>query len=122
MERKMKKKYVTEEMFLSVTEETRDSIRSLDGKFRSLDGRVLTLDKKIDNITLALLNTNQRADRMEQDMATKKDINLILDRIDHFVKKVDVHSKKSLVHDYRINELEGKMGQHDQRITALEAK
>ena len=44
-------------------------------------------------------------------MATKEDFNLILKRIDTvFGRLVDVFEKKVLVHDYRLNELEAKVG------------
>ena len=68
------------------------------------------LDHKIDNVALSLLKTQADVDEIKTKMATKDDIHLILNRIDHFGKKMNVFERKVLVHDYRLNQLEVKAG------------
>lgn len=80
------------------------------------------LDTKIDNIARSLLTTQGDVEYLKRESATKADIRLILDRIDHFSKKIDVYSKKAIVHDYRLNQLEPKVDEHHQRLVALEAR
>lgn len=80
------------------------------------------LNKKIDGVALHVINLEGRIERIENNMATKSDVNLILDRIDHLTKKVDVYDKKAVVHDYRLNEIESKINKHDQRLSLLESR
>ncbi len=76
---------------------------------------------KIDRVALSLLDTQEKVKRIEETMATKSDVNLILDRIDYLTKRVVVFDRKVLVHDLRINELEPKVEDHEKRLTILES-
>ena len=80
------------------------------------------LDKKIDNIALRLLRTEEDVKEIKRTMSTKDDINMIMDRLDYFAKGFDDYRKKAIVQDYRFNLFEPKLEDHEKRLTALEPK
>lgn len=80
-----------------------------EGLNQKIDSTAVRLDYKIDNVALFLLKTQDDVDEIKRTMATKKDVLLILNRIDHFAKRMDVFGKKIIVHDYRLNQLEEKV-------------
>ncbi|OVE78076.1 hypothetical protein BVX98_01295 [bacterium F11] len=117
--------YVTEAVFLKTVEKlpTKDDLKGFATK-DDLKNFATKDDLKNTSTRLALAIQKNSADiaEIKETMATKDDVRIILNRIDHFTKKVDVFDKKVLVHDYRLNELESKVGYHDKRLTFLETK
>ncbi len=95
-----------------------DSVNRLDDK---IDSSVKRLDEKINNVAISLIKTQKDVQEMKEKMATKDDVNLILDRIDTFSKKVDVYDKRVVFHDYRFNELGPRVEDHEKRLLALES-
>lgn len=69
----------------------------------------LVTNDRFDQLVRVVLKNTNDIEVIKETMATKADVNLILDRIDHFTHKVDVFDKKVLVHDHRLNELEPKV-------------
>ena len=59
-----------------------DKFNKLDDKFNKLDDKFDKLDDKVNNIALALGDTNARLQKVEETMATKNDIREVLNAID----------------------------------------
>jgi tetrahydromethanopterin S-methyltransferase subunit G len=87
-----------------------------------IDSSVDRLDKKIENVALGLVKTQADVQEIKKTMATKDDVNLILDRIDSFTKRVDVYDKKAIIQDYRLNQAESGLSDHEKRLSSLEAR
>jgi hypothetical protein len=104
-----KAKYVTEETFLKFTEGTfREFADSTKGKFGRLTSTVLSLD--------------ERLGKVERNMATKDDINLVLNRIDSYAGRQKVLDQEQDVQALHINELRETSRQHEARISKLETR
>lgn len=61
---------------------------------------IRSVHSKIDNISLRLIKTEERVEKIENSMATKEDVMVILNRIDNFTKL--------RTHDRRISSLESR--------------
>jgi len=70
----------------------------------------------------ALLKNDREIQIIKETMATKTDINRIMDHIDSAIKKIDVFSKKELVQDYRLINLEETVHNHEARLVGLETR
>lgn len=92
----------------------------LKGDVSFLKGKVASLEKNVDNLNVVYTTLSADFKRMEQVVATKSDIDLILNRIDQFTHEVDVQKKKGTVNDYRLNQVEPKVDDHERRISGLE--
>lgn len=72
---------------------TKDDIKAIRGDLQKLekdlrhdmgtmDKKMGTMDKKIDRLTIDALNTHTRLQKIEETMATKDDINKVLNAVD----------------------------------------
>jgi hypothetical protein len=59
------------------------------------------------------VQTNDKVNLIEQNMATKEDIRQVITAIDNFASKTEDHERKSITNTYRINELEPKVEDHE---------
>jgi hypothetical protein len=95
-------------------------------KFTGIDSRINQLDMKLDTKTgllaEAIFKMDQRLTNVENTMATKNDIQRVLDHIDAFAGQIQDYSRKAVVHDYRFNQLEPQVEDHEKRISFLEKK
>ena len=102
------------------------NVAATNGRIDVMTGRIDVMNEKFDKLAVVVTkNTHDIAEikeTMATKMATKQDVSLILDRIDHFTKKVDVFDKKVLVHDYRLNQAEPKIEDHGKRLAVLESR
>ncbi len=73
-------------------------------------------------MSYTIMSFDSRLTHVEETMATKSDVNVILNRIDDFALEVRNFNRKELVQDFRINELEPKVDDHEKRISHLENK
>jgi hypothetical protein len=102
----------------------KEAMHKVDLSFDRVDNEIKGLHKKIDDSVERLatghLRLEERVTRIEETMATKTDINVVLDRIDHLTKTVEVFGRNDLYQNFRIKELENCTGDHEKRLTALE--
>jgi hypothetical protein len=88
-----------------------------------LEKALKPLSNTISKLVVSSLKTEQKIGEMEKVLSTTQAQNdVILNRIDHFVKSIDVYSKKALVHDHRLNEAESTLHLHHKRISSLETR
>lgn len=83
--------------------------------------RVDVLDKKVDRVIVSLLKTQDDVAEIKQNMATKQDINRILDRIDFLTGKNKVVDQEQSVQALHIKELRDTSQNHEIRISSLES-
>ena len=93
----------------------------IDEKFDLVHAEFKHVHKKIDNVALELVKTNERLSRVETTMATKTDTNLIVEKIDHFMKKMSIFDQEEAVQSFHLEDLRHRVDDHDKRLTALEA-
>jgi uncharacterized protein YoxC len=136
MKEKSNEKYVTEPVFVKATnglkektdkltektDELTEKTDELTGKTDALMEKMDALNEKIERVSLALVDTQARVRNIEETMATKNDVSMILNRIDHYAVEMWDFSRKMYVHDHRFNEMEPTLLNHESRITALEKK
>jgi chromosome segregation ATPase len=102
---------------------TKKDLNNLEKKMGS---RIGNLDIKTDRLALSIVNIEHRLDQIEDHLehkvATKNDIQFVLNHIDAAVGKIQDFSRKALIQDYRFNQLEPKVEDHEKRIAFLEKK
>jgi hypothetical protein len=112
---------------------TKDDFRVLTETTDSIAKRVLVLTERTDFLAKGLLRTQQTLAETQTDvrqikedmatkMATKDDVNRILDRIDQFAGNSRDVERNILVHNHRLTEVESRLTDHDRRFAALESK
>ncbi len=102
--------------------------KRIDVKIEQLDiklsNKINQLDTKIDSKTgllaQAILKVEQRVENIENTMATKTDIQRVLNHIDAFAGQIQDYARKAVVHDHRFNQLEPQVKDHEKRIASLE--
>lgn len=108
---------VTESVLRKNLQRVDDRFETLDKK---IDDRFSFLDHKIDRVALGLVRTDERLERLEQTVATKTDVQLILSRIDHFTKRLSINDQEQGIQGVHMIELRQKVDDHEKRLTALE--
>ncbi|MFN0118160.1 MAG: hypothetical protein ACKVQC_07735 [Elusimicrobiota bacterium] len=68
------------------------------------------LRAQVEKLAIAILRVDERVNKIEENMATKADIRIILDRFDDHAKKMDSLDKFAIIHEYRIKQLEIQTG------------
>jgi hypothetical protein len=116
MNKNKKEETLTPSMFKSLLDERLNTFE------RKVDKKLSTLDSKIDKVALSILKTQEDMHVIKETMATKNDVRLITTRMDAFAHRIDVYDKKAVVHDYRFNQLEPKVKDHETRLSALEKR
>lgn len=86
------------------------------------DGKAFATKDDIGRLTSAIIKNSDDFKWIKESMATKKELDLFLNRIDDYAIEIRNYGRKALVYDHRFNELEPKVLNHEQRISALEAK
>ena len=86
-----------------------------------LDKKVDGLDKKIDRVAASLVNTQADVRRIEQFMATKKDIERILGAIYAFAKKSENHDNAVALHGHVLTEVQVGLKGHESRLKTIES-
>ncbi|OGR81425.1 MAG: hypothetical protein A3I11_07390 [Elusimicrobia bacterium RIFCSPLOWO2_02_FULL_39_32] len=80
----------------------------MDGLEIKMDG----LDKKINNLALQVFNIDSRLMRVEETMATKEDINRIINLIDAFTYKLETYDRSAVIAEYLRKEAAAKIQDH----------
>ncbi|MFN0117898.1 MAG: hypothetical protein ACKVQC_06370 [Elusimicrobiota bacterium] len=99
----MKEKYVTEKLFL----ETR---KEIDERFEQVDQRFDELDQKVNRIALSLVKTQEEVKEIRETMATKSDIQKVLDTVEAFATSTASLDRSAIIHEYRLSLLEKHCG------------
>jgi len=76
---------------------------------------------QISRVAAALVNTQADVQRIEQSMATKKDVDRILSAIDAFAKKSENHDKAVALHGHVLTEIQVDLKDHESRLKTLES-
>lgn len=84
-------------------------------------GKSDRVESAIEKLALAQLNTNERLEKIENTMATKDDVNLILNRIDHLTKKIIVFDQEEGVQSFQLVEVQRKVVDLEKRVVKLES-
>lgn len=79
------------------------------------------LTAQINRVAVALVNTQADVRRIEQSMATKKDVERILGAIDAFAKKSENYDKAVTLHGPILTEVQVELKDHESRLKTLEA-
>ncbi len=79
------------------------------------------LDKKIDRVAVALVNTQADVREIRHDMATKDDINRVLNAIDAFAKKSENYDKAVTLHGPILTEVQVGLKDHEKRLNIIES-
>jgi len=87
---------------------------------QKIDDRTQRLEKSIRAVAIDLVATKDELKHMKEIMATKTDINLILDRIDQFSRNVAVVERNDQYHSFRLKDIEMRSNDHEKRLSALE--
>ena len=89
---------------------------------QTLNQKVQTLNQKIDNVARTLLKNHGEFQELKKAVATKDDINTVLNRIDSFTTRIETFDRKVIVQGERLTQVETKLTGHENRIAALESK
>lgn len=73
---------------------------------KDINKRFDKIDKAFFNISDTSIKINERLDRIEQNMATKDDLNKLTNTLDQFMKQVMTVKQESLATKARIDRLE----------------
>ena len=95
----MSEKYVTQAVFIKETKEIRN---------------------RFDQLAVALVETQHEVKEIKNTMATKHDVNRIVDQIDAFTKTYRDLDRDVIVIDHRLMNLEPIVQAHEKRLTNLE--
>jgi hypothetical protein len=93
---------------------------SVDKHFESVDKQLASINQAIQNLAIKSIKHDERFDNIEKNMATKNDINRIVNMIDTFAHKNEDCERKGIVNTDRIKNLEPKVENHEIRIGKLE--
>lgn len=85
-----------------------------------LKKEISVVNNKIDNVALELLKTQRDVELIKETMATKKDTDLILNRIDHLLKKVILFEQEEGVKSIHLTEVKHTVEDHEKRLIVLE--
>lgn len=77
-----------------------------DKRFDRIEERLDSHDDQLERIALAVYDNQQRITRIEENMATKSDIQQVLDHIDGFMKKTTDNAQKILMLGNRVTRIE----------------
>ncbi len=94
-----------------------------------LASTTVTTKKDVNVLSASVVTLSTRVVNLEFDVKemkgvlneTRAGVQLNLDRMDHFVKRVKVIGDKDLVQDYRLTKLEERTVAHEKRISKLES-
>ncbi|MCG2725982.1 MAG: hypothetical protein L6420_06975 [Elusimicrobia bacterium] len=101
-------KFVTKEIFKSEIEPIKKTITRL--------------EKAVGNNTIEILNIKTDIRDIKETMATKDDINRIMNAIDAFAGEAKDYRRKDADRGHILMEHHDKLENHESRVTALEAK
>ena len=104
-----------------------DSVeQKLTGKIDSVEGRVSNLETITKNIAIDLVKTQTDVRDIKHDiatkMATKNDINRIMNAIDQFSSEYTSYRNKDIIRGDAIMQHEKQITSHENRISSLEAR
>ena len=83
---------------------------------------VLNLGQTVSKLAQTVFKIEHRLENVENTMATKNDIQYVLNHIDAFAGQIQDYSRKAVIHDYRFNQLEPQIQDHEKRILLMEKK
>ena len=99
--------------------------QKLDQNISRLDGNISRLDQKIDRVVVEVVKTQSDIREIKHDMATKMatkdDINRILNAIDAFAKKSESDHGAVVLHGQVLTEVQVDLKNHEQRLKTLES-
>ncbi|MBU2574948.1 MAG: hypothetical protein KKH28_12810 [Elusimicrobia bacterium] len=99
--------------------ETKVYFNKLDNK---LDSLKFELREDIKRVALEVEKIHSRVNRIEDRMATKDDVNRILNAIDKFAADAEFYRKKDMLRVNLLTEHEDELKTHENRISLLESK
>ncbi|MFN0117680.1 MAG: hypothetical protein ACKVQC_05225 [Elusimicrobiota bacterium] len=82
----------------------------MDQRFEGLDQKFEGLDQKVNRIAFALVKTQEDVKEIRETMATKNDIQKILDQVDAFAAGTASLDRNAIIHEYRLSVLEKHCG------------
>ena len=122
MIRKQPQEPVTKAVFKKEVQTLNQKVQTLNQKVQTLNQKVQTLNQKIDNVARTLLKNHGEFQELKKAVATKDDINTVLNRIDSFTTRIETFDRKVIVQGERLTQVETKLTGHENRIAALESK
>ena len=81
-----------------------------------------SLNQKTENVFMELLKTQADVRNIKETMATKNDINRIMNAIDVFAGEAKDYRRKDIERGQMLMEHHDKLENHESRVTALENK
>lgn len=97
---------------------TKDDIAGMATK----DDIVKILGRKVDNLIIDVIKLREGYHEIRTTMATKNDINRILNAIDAFAGKSEDSHRAILLHGQILTEIQITLKDHGRRLTALESR
>ena len=85
---------------------------------KSLDAKNDKIDTKTGVLAHAIFKLDQRLEMNR--IEAKNDVQRVLEHIDAFAGKIQDYARKAVVQDYRFNQLEPQVQDHEKRISAME--
>jgi hypothetical protein len=112
--------YITVDVFERAISKlaTKDDIKNMATKD---DLKNFATKNDLSRLTMVVLRNTEDIQSIKREMATKSDIEKILSRIDHFVKKVAGFEQEEGVQSLHLIEVQEKVKDHEIRLTALES-
>src|SRR3989344_391479 len=104
--------WVTRVEFLKVSDKHDKRSSDLEKRMDGLEIKMDGLDKKINNLALQVFNIDSRLMRVEETMATKEDINRIINLIDAFTYKLETYDRSAVIAEYLRKEAAAKIQDH----------
>ncbi|MCG2726770.1 MAG: hypothetical protein L6420_11080 [Elusimicrobia bacterium] len=102
---------------------TKADLKELEQKLnQKIDSVETKLNKKTENVFIELLKTQADVRNIKETMATKNDINRIMNAIDVFAGEAKDYRRKDADRDHMLMEQHDKLQNHENRISAIEAR
>lgn len=80
----------------------------------------------INKLAVSLTRTEAKVDelsrKIDTELLTKKHFDIAMGHIDHFAGELKNYRNKAIMHDYRFNQLEPQVANHEKRLSLLEKK
>lgn len=83
------------------------------------------LDQKIDRVATELVQTKSEVREIKNDLATKiatkDDVDRIMNAIDAFAKKGEIYDRAAVLHGHALVEVQSSLKDHEKRLKTLES-
>ncbi len=105
---------------MPTSKDTNGNLKGIDKRLTGLEGGVARLDKKTDNIALEVVSLKQGLRAVQENMATKEDVNKITNLIDQVMGEFKSFEDSLVIRGHWIQENSTKLEDHEHRIKKLE--